>query len=77
MSSTPSSLLPPPSTLFDDLTKAERRVAELLVEGLTNKEIANLLELSLATVKNHVASIFRRTGIHSRTRLIVAVSRAK
>jgi DNA-binding NarL/FixJ family response regulator len=42
------------------LTSREREIAELLEEGLSNKEIAGRLEIELPTVKNHVHSILTK-----------------
>jgi len=71
----PSSRAPLQATPFDALTQGEKRVAALLAEGLSNKEIASQLDLSEATIKNHVASIYRRTGLRGRGRFIAAASR--
>ena len=51
---------------FDGLTPREREVAALVAAGRANKEIAAELVLSLATVKDHVHSILRKTGLPSR-----------
>jgi len=48
------------------LTGAERRVATLLVEGRSNREIAAALVLSPETVKTHVARILRKVGAANR-----------
>src|SRR3954451_5010373 len=48
------------------LTRRERQMLELVVEGLTNKEIAERLYLAESTVKRHLSSTFRRLGVHSR-----------
>ena len=57
-----------PATL-DDLTAAERRVARLAADGLTNRELANRLTVSPHTVDYHLRQIFRKLGISSRVRL--------
>jgi DNA-binding NarL/FixJ family response regulator len=49
-----------------DLTSRQKEVLELIVKGLTNKEIAKALSLSDGTVKVHVAAIFRTLGVTSR-----------
>jgi NarL family two-component system response regulator LiaR len=49
-----------------DLTPRERDVLALLVEGLTNAEIAIRLGISRATVKVHVSSILSKLGVSSR-----------
>lgn len=48
-----------------DLTARERDVLRFLAEGLSSKQIAARLGLSIRTVENHRARITRRTGLHS------------
>jgi len=48
------------------LSPGERRIAALLVEGRTNREIAQVLVLSPETVKSHVAQILRKLGAANR-----------
>lgn len=52
------------------LTPRQRDVALLVARGLSNKEIARALELSVATVKDHVHAILSRLGLASRRALI-------
>jgi two-component system, NarL family, response regulator LiaR len=49
------------------LTPREREVMNLLVQGLTNTEIADRLVVSLSTVKTHVSSIISKLGASTRT----------
>lgn len=56
------------------LTPAELRILELLRRGLANKEIASVLGRAERTVKSHVASLFRKFGVHSRVRLMVLLA---
>ena len=51
------------------LTAREREVERLVVQGLTNREIAEMLFLGVRTVESHVAKIFTKLGIHSRRQL--------
>jgi two-component system, NarL family, nitrate/nitrite response regulator NarL len=51
------------------LTRRERQVVGLATGGLTNKEIANELEISEHTVKNYMFSIFEKLGLSSRVEL--------
>lgn len=59
-----------PTAFAPDLTPAEQRVCDLLLTGLSNKEIANELNRAEATIKNQVASILRKHGVPSRARLL-------
>ncbi|MCP2321253.1 non-specific serine/threonine protein kinase [Nocardia amikacinitolerans] len=51
------------------LTKREREVAELIAEGLTNKEIATRLVISLRTAQGHVEHLLTKLGFTSRTQI--------
>jgi DNA-binding CsgD family transcriptional regulator len=53
----------------DALTGAERRVAELAAQGLTNRQIAQALVVSLPTVETHLRHVFRKLDISSRKQL--------
>lgn len=58
------------------LTGTERRVLDLLAEGLTNRQIAVRTRLSEKTVKNYVSEILGKLGLHSRTQAaVLAVQR--
>jgi two-component system nitrate/nitrite response regulator NarL len=48
------------------LTKREAQIAELVVDGLSNKAIASSLSIELAAVKNHVHKILEKLRVHSR-----------
>jgi len=58
------------------LTVSERRVAQLAVEGRTNKEIAQELYVTLKTVEVHLSSCYRKLGIGSRRDLAAALAAA-
>jgi two-component system nitrate/nitrite response regulator NarL len=51
------------------LTRREREILTLVVEGDTNKGIARRLSVGQDTVKHHLTSIFNKTGVSSRLEL--------
>lgn len=55
------------------LTPRQSEVLELLLQGQPNKLIARQLNLSVETVKDHVASLLRVLGVSSRTQAVLAV----
>ncbi len=58
-----------------ELTGQQRGILRLLVEGLSNREIAQRLFLSPNTVKDYMDELMDKTGIHSRTALVAQASR--
>ncbi len=54
---------------LDTLTDQERRVLELIGEGLTNRQIAERLFLAEKTVKNYVTSVLAKLGMERRTQV--------
>lgn len=56
---------------LNELTRREIDVLKLLAEGLINKEIANRLNISERTVKNHVSNIFKKISVSDRTQAAV------
>lgn len=59
----------------DELTEREKEICSLMVEGLTNKQIAGRLYISEGTVKNYISNIYDKTGIHDRVKLIVELKK--
>ena len=57
------------------LTPRQSDVLALLLKGLPNKLIARELNVSVDTVKDHVAAVLRALGVNSRTQAVVAVGR--
>jgi DNA-binding CsgD family transcriptional regulator len=55
------------------LTRAETRVLHVLLLGLSNRDIAERLSLSIDTVKTHVHRIFRKLGVASRAQTLARV----
>ncbi len=60
---------PRAKTGWDSLTDSELTVVNLIATGVTNRDVATQLHLSLHTVKNHVHNAFAKLGINSRTQL--------
>ena len=58
-----------------ELTKQQRSILRLLVEGLSNREIAEKMYLSSNTIKDYMDDLMERSGIHSRTALVAQASR--
>jgi len=56
---------------YELLTPREREVLQLVAEGKSNKEIANLLNLSLYTVETHRSNILGKLNLHSVPELIL------
>ncbi len=61
------------ASIYDELTEREQEIATLMVEGLGNKQIAEKLYISEGTVKNYISSIYDKTDIHDRVKLVVAL----
>jgi two-component system response regulator DevR len=57
------------------LTPQEQRVAALLAEGLTNRQIGDRLGLAEKTVKNHVSAVLTKLGAHNRTEAALRAAR--
>jgi PAS domain S-box-containing protein len=54
-----------------DLTPREREVLGLISHGMTDTDIAEKLKLTRCTVRNHVATLYSKIGVHSRSSAIV------
>lgn len=63
-----------PSMKDIGLTPRQAEVLSLLLQGLPNKLIARQLNLSVETVKDHVAAVLRALGVSTRTQAVLAVS---
>jgi len=84
---TQTDLLPPLLTItfsqsnrpgldLDKLTEAERRVASLVLEGMSNREISDRLGRSILTIQNHVHSILGKLEASDRRELLLRVCHA-
>jgi DNA-binding NarL/FixJ family response regulator len=58
------------------LTSRERDVLYLVVEGLTNAEIAKQLIVSVDTVKTHLKHIYSKSGVQDRAHLVIAATKS-
>jgi DNA-binding NarL/FixJ family response regulator len=57
--------------LPDDLTPREAEVLRLIAQGLNNREIAERLFVTEATVKTHINNIFGKAGLRDRAQAVV------
>ena len=56
---------------YELLTAREREILQMLAEGKSNKDVANLLNLSLHTVETHRSNILQKLNLHSVPELIL------
>jgi DNA-binding NarL/FixJ family response regulator len=61
---------PEATSRYDALTDREKQVLKLVAEGHSNKEVAELLDISVKTAMSHREHIMEKLGLHSRTELI-------
>ena len=59
------------------MTKREREVIDLIADGLTNKEIGQILHLSPYTVKSHVHNILEKMALHTRVQIATYAGTSK
>lgn len=59
---------------LDSLTPGEKKVVEHLLKGDTNKQIARKLQITERTVKAHLTTIYRKTGVKDRLHLALLVN---
>ena len=64
----------PEFTRDEELTDAEWRVAEAVARGLSNKEIASELNLSLRTIEGHISRILDKKNLNNRVELALHVA---
>ena len=57
------------------LTKREKQVFEMLIKNKTTKEIANSLNISEKTVRNHISNAMQKLGVKGRASAIVELLR--
>jgi two-component system, NarL family, response regulator DevR len=66
-----------PDPRYEQLSPQERRVLDLVAEGLTNRQIAARLFLAEKTVKNYVSSVLHKLGVERRTSAAVYMSQRR
>jgi DNA-binding NarL/FixJ family response regulator len=59
------------------ITKREREITNLIAEGLSNKEIAQRLNIATYTVKSHVHNILEKLALHSRLQIAAHAHKAR
>ena len=64
------------ATILNDLSVRETEVLEALCQGMSNKEIAQVMFVSPETVKSHVSTIISKLGVKDRTQAVIASIRA-
>lgn len=65
---------PPARTNAPSLSRRERQVLDLVADGLTNAEIAEVLGLSPLTVKKHLERVYARLGVANRAAAVAAMT---
>lgn len=74
---TRSALTESQKSAIRSLTDREREILELLAHGMSNKAIAAQLYLSVRTVEGHLANIYSRLDVHSRTEAMLMAVRIR
>jgi RNA polymerase sigma factor (sigma-70 family) len=62
---------------YDLLTDREKEILQLLAEGMSNKEIASILNLSVYTVETHRANLMQKLGLHNTAEIVLYAVRKK
>jgi two-component system, NarL family, response regulator NreC len=62
---------------YDLLTAREKQVLQLLAEGNSNKDVANLLNLGLSTVDTHRTNLMQKLNLHSTAELVLYAVRKR
>jgi len=66
-----SAVVPPPTAPDDGLTRREQQILDLIVEGLTNRQIGEELHIAEKTVKNNVTALLGKLHLERRTQAAV------
>ncbi len=62
---------------YELLTDREKEVLQLLAEGRSNKEVANVLGLSVTTVETHRTNLMQKLGLHSTAEIVLYAVRKR
>src|SRR3989475_756861 len=62
---------------FDLLTNREKEILQLLSEGRSNKEVANLLNLSTLTIETHRSNLMQKLNLHNTAEIVLYAVRKK
>lgn len=66
-----------PNDIFEDLSRREQEILQMVASGLTNKEIASKLVIAEGTVKNHLTNIFNKLNARDRMQAVLIGKRLK
>jgi DNA-binding NarL/FixJ family response regulator len=67
----------PPARTLDGLTDREREVLTLVARGLSNSELVDQLNVSMATIKTHVGHLLTKLGARDRAQLVIVAYETK
>ena len=73
--SRPSHPAAPGDSALPQMTARQREVLQLLLDGLSNRDISQRMGLSVDTVKDHLGGIMRALGVQTRTQAVLAAAR--
>jgi DNA-binding NarL/FixJ family response regulator len=65
-----------PSQVFPELTEREHEILALIAQGMSNHEIAEQLNISLKTVRNHVSNIYNKMQVTDRVQAVLRAREA-
>jgi DNA-binding NarL/FixJ family response regulator len=58
-------------TRYDGMTRRELEILQLIGQGLTNKQVSNLLRISNKTVRNHVSNLYAKLSVRDRSQAVL------
>jgi DNA-binding NarL/FixJ family response regulator len=63
--------------IINSLSSKDQKIIALIAEGLSNKDIADNLQLSDATIRNYITNILGQLGMKNRTQIAIVFERIK